>query len=108
MRKCGIEIESLSAHRVVDKLARAGIEVLGAEKIQKNAVTVWVNGKDRKKVFAILRGSCYNIKKVTYRGIFRASVRQRYRFCAAQAVRACRRLRSYRKTVTCIRIVTTV
>ncbi len=71
MRKCGIEIESLSAHRVVDKLAVAGIEVLGAEKTQKNAVTVWVNGKDRKKVFAILRGSCYNIKKVTYRGLER-------------------------------------
>ena len=71
MRKCGIEIESLSAHRVVDKLAGAGVEVLGAEKIRKNAVIVWVNAKDEKKVFAILQGSCYNIVKVRYKGLER-------------------------------------
>lgn len=69
MRKCGIEIQSLSAHRVLDKLAGAGVEVLGAEKKAKNSVTVWVNGKDRKKVFAILKGSCYNIVNTSYHGL---------------------------------------
>ncbi len=71
MKKCGIEIESLSAHRVLDKLAQAGVRVLSAERAQKNVVTVWINGKDEKKVFAILRGSCYNVKKVRYRGLER-------------------------------------
>ncbi len=71
MRKCGIEIESLSAHRVADKLVNAGVEVLGAEKTRKNAVTVWINGKDKKKVFAILHNTCYNIVNVKYRGLER-------------------------------------
>lgn len=71
MRKCGIKIESLSAHRVVDKLTAADIEVLGAEKKEKNAITVWVNGKDRKKVFAILQGSCYNITGTSFHGLER-------------------------------------
>lgn len=69
MRKCGIEIESLSAHRAVDKLTAAEIEVLGAEKTGKNTITVWVNGKDRKKVFAILQGSCYNIVGTSFHGL---------------------------------------
>ncbi len=68
MKKCGVVIESLSAVGVLNKLSGAGISVLGAEKTQKNAITVWVDGKDRKKVFAILRGSCYNIKEVKSRG----------------------------------------
>ena len=71
MRKCGFRIESLSASRVVDKLAQAGITVLGAEKTHKNAVTVWVDGKDRKKVFAILSQTCYNIVEVRTRGFER-------------------------------------
>lgn len=69
MRKCGIEIQSLSAHRVVDKLTGSGIEVLGAEKKEKNTITVWVNGKDRKKVFAILQGSCYNVVGTSFHGL---------------------------------------
>ena len=71
MRKVGFQVESLNPSRVVDKLVRAGIAVLGAEKTQKNAVTVWVDGKDAKKVFAILRGSCYNVTKVRARGLER-------------------------------------
>ncbi|MDE7296364.1 MAG: sporulation protein YqfD [Clostridia bacterium] len=71
MKKCGVVIESLSAVGVLNKLSAAGISVLGAEKIQKNAITVWVDGKDCKKVFAILRGSCYNIKEVKSRGVER-------------------------------------
>lgn len=71
MRKCELTIEGLCAYRAIDKLAAAGTPVLAAEKVRKNAVTVWVNGKDRKKVFAILQGSCYNIKKVRFRGFER-------------------------------------
>lgn len=71
MKKCGVVIESLSATGVLSKLSAAGICVLGAEKTQKNAITVWVDGKDYKKVFAILRGSCYNIKEVKPRGFER-------------------------------------
>lgn len=78
MRKCGITIESLSAHRVADKLSGAGVEVLGFEREGKNSVTVWVNGKDRAKVFAILQSSCYNVVRVQYRGaekLFHACIR---------------------------------
>ncbi len=68
MKKCGVVIESLSSVRVLDKLSKAGISILGAEKTQKNTITVWVDGKDCEKVFAILRGSCYNIKEIKPRG----------------------------------------
>ena len=57
-------VEGLGVFRVVDKLARAGIEVCGARSPQKNAVEITIRGKDVPKTFAILRGSCYNIKKV--------------------------------------------
>lgn len=57
-------IEGLGAERAVDKLARGGVLVLRAEMLQKNAVRIRVDWKDGKKVFAILRGSCYNIAKV--------------------------------------------
>lgn len=62
-------VESLSVYRVVDKLARAGIEVLSFRIETKNSAVFTVNGKDTKKVFAILRGSCYNIKKVRPKGL---------------------------------------
>lgn len=50
--------------RVLGKLAREHIPVLAARRVQKNALAVTVAAKDSKKVFAILRGSCYNVKKV--------------------------------------------
>ena len=71
MKKCGIYIEGLGAERAIDKLVNAQIQVLAAQKPQKNAVVIWVDGKDRKKVFAILQTSCYNIKKVRVRGLLR-------------------------------------
>lgn len=71
MKKCGIYIEGLSAERVIDKLVNAQIQVLAAQKPQKNAVVIWVDGKDCKKVFAILQTSCYNIKKVRPQGLLR-------------------------------------
>ena len=65
-------VEGLGAHRIADKLSAAGIEVLSLRRTQKNAALVQVAAKDRKKVFAILRGSCYNVKKVRPRGLSRA------------------------------------
>lgn len=62
------EVESLSASRVPEKLARAGISVLRAQPLRKNAVLVRIARKDRKKGFAILESSCYNIKNVRYFG----------------------------------------
>ena len=72
-------VEALSVFRVVDKLARAGIEVRSFRILTKNSAVFTVNGKDTKKAFAILRGSCYNIKKVRPKGALKAlSVLKRY------------------------------
>ena len=65
-------VEALSVFRVVDKLAREGIEVCSFRILTKNSAVFTVNGKDTKKVFAILRGSCYNIKKVRPQGLLKA------------------------------------
>ena len=65
-------VEALSVFRVVDKVARAGIEVCSFRFLTKNSAVFTVNGKDAKKVFAILRGSCYNIKKVRPKGAAKA------------------------------------
>lgn len=56
-------IEGLNAYQVVDKLAREDIAVYAVVP-KKNAISVQVARKDCKKVFAILRSSCYNVKKV--------------------------------------------
>ena len=66
-------VEALSVYRVADKLARAGIEVCSFRILTKNSAVFTVNGKDTKKAFAILRGSCYNIKKVRPRGLSKAA-----------------------------------
>ena len=68
MRRAEFEVEGLGVERVVDKLRAAGISVLSAVKTQKNGVRIAVEGKHRKKVFAILRCSCYNVTKVRARG----------------------------------------
>lgn len=64
-----MKVTSLSAHRAADKLAQAGIPVYSAVKTGKNAVAIEVARKDSKKVFAILKGSCYNISEVRERGL---------------------------------------
>ena len=71
MKGCEITVEGLSAHRAVDKLRLNGITVYAARRTQKNEVVVSLSGKERKKAFAILRGSCYNVKKVRYLGLER-------------------------------------
>ena len=67
MRSAQIEIEGIGAARAVEKLAQGGVPVLGA-KLQKKGVLIEVDAKHCKKVFAILRGSCYNVKKVSFSG----------------------------------------
>ena len=67
MRSAQIEIEGIGAARAVEKLAQGGVPVLGA-KLQKKGVLIEVDAKHCKKVFAILRGSCYNVKKVSFVG----------------------------------------
>ena len=71
MRSCEIFIEGIGAARAVEKLAQGGVPVLAAY-VQKKGVVVRVDGKDREKVFAILRGSCYNGKNVRFSGVLRA------------------------------------
>ncbi len=72
-------VEGLSAFRAVDKLVQGGVEVLSAQKTQKNGVFIDVKSKDRKKAFAILCASCYNVKKVSFRGFTRIVHRYRSR-----------------------------
>ncbi len=67
----GFYVESLSAFRVVDKLSREGICVLSVSEVEKNVLDLRLPVKDFKKAFAILRGSCYNIKNVRYFGLAR-------------------------------------
>lgn len=66
MNGCEFVIEGLMPERAVDKLVRGGVPVLSAHRQQKNAVRLRVDRKHGKKVFAILQGSCYNIKKVRF------------------------------------------
>lgn len=63
------EVESLSAVRAPDKLASAGICVLSVRYVQKNVLELQIAAKDSEKAFAILRGSCYNIKNIRYFGL---------------------------------------
>lgn len=65
------EVEGLSAYRAVDRLRREGITILFARKGPKNCVKIAVSANERKKTFAILQGSCYNIKKSRPLGLMR-------------------------------------
>lgn len=71
LKRTQLYVEGLSAYRAVDKLNRGGVETLSARKTQKNAIIIEVESKDAEKAFAILRGSCYNVKKIRFRGVTR-------------------------------------
>lgn len=71
MKGYEIEVESLSPDRAVERLRREGIVVLSAKRTQKNTALIVIDGKDRKKAFAILQKSCYNRKKVRAVGLVR-------------------------------------
>ncbi len=66
-----LTIEGVNAFRVIDKLKRAEIVVYAARYTQKNEIQLEVDGKELKKVFAILQGSCYNVKKGRFCGVSR-------------------------------------
>ncbi len=63
-----ILVEGLNSFYAVDKLAKGGVTVLSAQKTQKNGVFIDLSPAEEKKAFAILRASCYNVKKVRYMG----------------------------------------
>ena len=67
-------VEGLSVHRVVDRLANEGIPLHAVKRVQKNGISLQVERKDCKKAFAILKSSCYNVKKVRPRGLSRVAV----------------------------------
>ncbi len=71
MLRAQLKVEGLSAFRAVDRLAKGGVEVLSARKTQKNALFIEVKSADLQKGFAILRASCYNVKKVRFLGVAR-------------------------------------
>ncbi len=64
-------IEGIGVEQALEKLRRGRVGVLAARRTQKNALVITVLKKDSKKVFAILRGSCYNVKKVCPLGLWR-------------------------------------
>ncbi len=66
------EVEGLSAYRAVNRLLREGISIVSAKKTAQNSLKIVVSANERKKTFAILQGSCYNIKKSCPLGLMRA------------------------------------
>ena len=58
-----LEVDAVSPLRAVDALARAGITVYGVQKCSPTRLKICIREKDFQKVFAILRGSCYTVKK---------------------------------------------
>ena len=68
-RRSELTVASLSVDRVLDKLSRAEIPVFCVRKGAKNELTFEVETSKLEKTFAILRGSCYNIKKSRSRGL---------------------------------------
>ncbi len=65
------ELEGLSVHRAIDLLTREGIGVLSARRTPKKGLEIVINANQREKAFAILQGSCYNIKKSRPMGLMR-------------------------------------
>ena len=61
MKGVEFELEGLSVHRAVDRLLREGVPILSARMTAKNRIKIAINAADRKKTFAILHGSCYNM-----------------------------------------------
>ncbi len=74
------ELEGLSVYRAVDRLRREGISIISAKKFPKNILKIVVSANERKKTFAILQGSCYNIKKSHPLGLMRAAEAARRAF----------------------------
>ena len=65
------ELEGLSVYRSINRLLSEGISIQSAQKTAPNNVKIVVSANERKKTFAILQGSCYNIKKSRPLGLMR-------------------------------------
>lgn len=63
------EIKSLTVNRALNKLAKAGVEVFNAKKIDKNCIRFSVKAKDSRKIFAIFQSSCYTINRCKEKGL---------------------------------------
>lgn len=63
------EITGLNREYLLNALARRQIPVYRVKKIQKNKVRLTISASSRKKLFAFLDGSCYNVKKVRTFGL---------------------------------------
>lgn len=63
------EITGLNREYLLNALARRQIPVYRVKKIQKNRVRLTISASSRKKLFAFLDGSCYNVKKVRTFGL---------------------------------------
>ena len=58
------EITGLNREYLLSALAKRKIPVYHVRKLQKNKVRLTISASSRKKLFAFLDGSCYNVKKV--------------------------------------------
>lgn len=58
-----LEIGTVSPLRVLDRLAKEGIAVYGVRKCSPVRLKIRVKSKELQKIFAILQGSCYTVKK---------------------------------------------
>ena len=57
------EIAAVSPLRALARLAAGGVCVRNVQKLSPSRLKICVKSKDMKKVFAILRGTCYTIEK---------------------------------------------
>lgn len=65
---CTYQIEGLNLDNLINHLAKQGIRLYNVKKIQNKRLIVDVNHIDSKKLFAIAKNLCYNIKKVKNTG----------------------------------------
>lgn len=79
-----LEIGGVSPLRALDRLAKGGVPVYDVQKVSPTCLKIRIKSKDRKKIFAIFRGSCYTVKKERAARLSRlpAAVRRRPGFAA--------------------------
>lgn len=65
---CTYQIEGLNLDRLINHLALQGITLYSVKKISNKRLIVSVNYLDSKKIFAIAKSLCYNIKKIKNSG----------------------------------------
>ena len=69
------EVTGLNQERLLNTLRSRGVPVYKVRKLQKNRMRLTVSASSESKFFAILNGSCYNVKKLGASGIANPFVR---------------------------------